>query len=750
MIVKKIKNSGTAKPKEWQIGDLVDYIRNPDVRNKGEKIEHAGGLNFLTSTHVAQKLEMICLARETSRSKMPVNHFVFSWPEGEQPTPKQVDELVAFFLKEMGLEGHQAIYGLHNDTKNFHVHIAVNRVHPETLKVVRVNKGFDIRQAQKVRALIEKMQGWSPLENAPYVVTEEGEVAQRITPQEPKPTAKAVEFELATGEKSAQRIAQEKGHGIIKNAKSWEELHTGLKKIGMRFEKKGSGAIIWVGETAIKASSVDRSFSMGKLIKKLGDFVAGNYGEELPKIEPEPLNEAIAQDWRIFHAASEELDRRKEEITEKNEKEKAELLERQHNERKEKLPPIEARYGQAIFHIGSYCLKLQHREERLKLREMIRRRTPSFARPRFRDWLLRRGKVLLPRPKAKKEDEERHSPPPAIPPQPFTQTPQELAFLEYAKAVNADRYRVTVIKMGEDGTRKVFILDKKDGQSMGFTPDELVQKIPELLKFQNRGENIYYTPLSEDKHHILLDDVSPENVVRLQKDGYKPAAIIESSPRNFQCILTIPKFGGEFDRQIANQLTAMLNKEYGDTKLSGAIHPHRAPGFENRKPKHRRENGSYPLVFLRHAIQQICRKAIVEARKIEQAMAKQAAERKKARPFYAVFNPGNPQQAYFAHYENIRSHLTIEDFSRVDAMIALRMRANGHSPEAVLAAIRDCAPQIRTGMEKRRNWPAYAERTMNYAFGFAGDRDLQRNARYLELWRKIENPSFKGEYRMRA
>ena len=47
---------------------------------------------------------------------MPVNHYVFSWPEGEQPTSKQVDELVEFFLREMGLEGHQAIYGLHNDT----------------------------------------------------------------------------------------------------------------------------------------------------------------------------------------------------------------------------------------------------------------------------------------------------------------------------------------------------------------------------------------------------------------------------------------------------------------------------------------------------------------------------------------------------------------------------------------------------------------------------------------------------------
>ena len=89
---------------------------------------------------------------------------------------------------------------------------------------------------------------------------------------------------------------------------------------------------------------------------------------------------------------------------------------------------------------------------------------------------------------------------------------------------------MTAIKMDEDGSRKVFILDKKDGQSMAFTPDELVRKMPEILKLQKRGENIYYTPLSEDKHHILIDDISPENVVRLQKDGYKPAVIIESSP----------------------------------------------------------------------------------------------------------------------------------------------------------------------------------------------------------------------------
>ena len=130
----------------------------------------------------------------------------------------------------------------------------------------------------------------------------------------------------------------------------------------------------------------------------------------------------------------------------------------------------------------------------------------------------------------------------------------------------------------------------------------------------------------------------------------------------------------------------------------------------------------------------------MEARKIEQELAREEAARRRAKPpTYIPLTPGNPQSAYFAHYENIRSHISIEDFSRVDAMIALRMRANGHSPEAVFTAIRDCAPEIREGTAKRRNWAAYAERTMNYAFGYAGDRDLQRNERYLGLWRKIEN-----------
>lgn len=37
MIVKKIKNQKIEKPKSWQIGDLIDYIRFPHNKKKHRK-----------------------------------------------------------------------------------------------------------------------------------------------------------------------------------------------------------------------------------------------------------------------------------------------------------------------------------------------------------------------------------------------------------------------------------------------------------------------------------------------------------------------------------------------------------------------------------------------------------------------------------------------------------------------------------------------------------------------------------------
>ncbi|PYA81890.1 DNA-primase RepB domain-containing protein, partial [Serratia marcescens] len=48
--------------------------------------------------------------------------------------------------------------------------------------------------------------------------------------------------------------------------------------------------------------------------------------------------------------------------------------------------------------------------------------------------------------------------------------------------------------------------------------------------------------------------------------------------------------------------SAGTDPKYGDPKLQACIHPHRAPGFENRKwepgapaPKYERPDGTFPV-----------------------------------------------------------------------------------------------------------------------------------------------------------
>ncbi len=78
---------------------------------------------------------------------------------------------------------------------------------------------------------------------------------------------------------------------------------------------------------------------------------------------------------------------------------------------------------------------------------------------------------------------------------------------------------------------------------------------------------------------MLIDDMTAESLVRLQRDGYRPAVILESSPGNFQCLLTIAKLGSRFDRDVGNRLTERLNREYGDKKIVRLHPPAQSAGF---------------------------------------------------------------------------------------------------------------------------------------------------------------------------
>ena len=232
---------------------------------------------------------------------------------------------------------------------------------------------------------------------------------------------------------------------------------------------------------------------------------------------------------------------------------------------------------------------------------------------------------------------------------------------------------------------------------------------------------------------------------RLIQDGYQPATVLESSPGNYQAIITIPKLGTSHDKDVGNRLAEHLNKEYGDPKLSGVIHPHRAPGYPNSKPKHQREDGSYPEVKLLKAERRECVKTLALSSRIDaeyQRLASQGPQHRERTPRKAIklaAAPGSALDAYQRHSQDVlqRQQGGRVDLSRVDAMVAVRMRVTGHSQAEIEAALRQSAPTLRDKPEGR-DWGDYAKRTARYAFGADGDRQAAGLGKYRQQWERLE------------
>ncbi|WP_297577515.1 TraI/MobA(P) family conjugative relaxase [uncultured Deefgea sp.] len=283
MIVKKIGNPGKSASKSTRIYALSNYILSPTSTNRHEKCVYFGTRGFFTDQLKSQQAEMLALAQEAVRSKDTINHYVLSWHEGEQPSAEQIEELVDIFLGELDLHIHQCMYGLHADTGNLHLHLVINRVDPESIKVIKPNQGFDIKAAHKAVARIEHAQGWLREPNGCYRVLENGELGREHhapTPRQPAQSKR--DKEHRTGEKSAERIAIEEAAPIIQSANCWSELHRGLAKCNMRYQRSNGGAVVFVGAIAVKASRVLPAASLNKLQKRLGPFEHSN--QERPNV----------------------------------------------------------------------------------------------------------------------------------------------------------------------------------------------------------------------------------------------------------------------------------------------------------------------------------------------------------------------------------------------------------------------------------------------------------------------------------
>ena len=326
MIAKKIRNPDHSVTKAVRIRTLAAYIRAPESESSTEKCVYYGARGFVAETAKGHAAEMLALAEDAVRTRDPINHYTLSWREGEFPTSEQVEEAIDILLDEMQLAEHQVIYGLHADTDNVHLHVMLNRAYEDDktggVKVRKINRGYDIDSVHRVGARIESAQGWEVEANKRYRVLNDGTL-ERASREETEaapggPGQQQLDRERRTGEKSAVRSASELAAPIIAQARSWEELHTGLAKRGLRYERTArarTGAVVIIGAVTMKASRVSGEATLRKLESRLGPYRALDPSRDRP-VEPKdaaPLI-AVAKSWGELHASLDELGLRYEKV----------------------------------------------------------------------------------------------------------------------------------------------------------------------------------------------------------------------------------------------------------------------------------------------------------------------------------------------------------------------------------------------------------------------------------------------------
>jgi hypothetical protein len=128
--------------------------------------------------------------------------------------------------------------------------------------------------------------------------------------------------------------------------------------------------------------------------------------------------------------------------------------------------------------------------------------------------------------------------------------------------------------------------------------DTLLRAVSWLRLKNSQGRNIYIRPCGE--HALsLIDDASPRTIELLKSEGFAPAVVLETSPRNFQAWLchgqTLPKHLSTFAARL------LASRFRCDPASADWRHYGRLAGFTNRKDKYRRADGTFPYVRLHEA-----------------------------------------------------------------------------------------------------------------------------------------------------
>jgi hypothetical protein len=242
---------------------LARYLEyGADGKSYG-RIEWAIARNLIVDDPAMAARVMQTTAAANHRVTHPVYHVAVAFHPDDVVTRETMERVADRLLRELGLAEHQVLIVAHSDRPHAHMHLMINRIHPETGKAW--DRWQDRVTTQRVLREEERALGLREVR---------GTLHQLSGQDVPERTA-VTRGEHRTRERTGEAPLLEQLRPRLPHyraATTWAELETRLAADGFRFERKGQGLVITDGEREVKASRVARDFSFARLQERLGPY----------------------------------------------------------------------------------------------------------------------------------------------------------------------------------------------------------------------------------------------------------------------------------------------------------------------------------------------------------------------------------------------------------------------------------------------------------------------------------------------
>jgi len=242
---------------------LARYIHGRDTKPRATWFHAANlpGVSGKVDLELACGLVDAVQAQNTRAGSKRTYHLVVSLdPNDRRLERKELQQVVERLVDTLGFSEHQYIAVRHDDTDHEHIHVAINKIHPETFRIH--SPAWDHQKLFTGARALERELGLTPLRSRAH--------------DREKIPERAADCEAHHGIDSFARWAREKLRPALTRTelRGWEDVHDVCGRLGVVIRQYGNGLVFEDAARGVrvKASLVARELSKARLCEQLGSF----------------------------------------------------------------------------------------------------------------------------------------------------------------------------------------------------------------------------------------------------------------------------------------------------------------------------------------------------------------------------------------------------------------------------------------------------------------------------------------------